>query len=119
MSKNNKYDVRPAIENKGLVYRAKISDGCTADALKQHLAEVERATKAHLAVMANYEDRDIHAVTPSAGLVMVGPASGDSVTTFAKAYNASMAALDEKLAELDTKIAALAAALAVLESAKK
>jgi hypothetical protein len=109
MSKN-KYDVQPSTENKGLVYRAKISEGCTASALKEHLAEVERVTKAHLAVMADAENRDIHVVTTANGLVLVGPSSGELSFPFAKAFNASIAVLDAKIAELDAKLAALSAA---------
>jgi hypothetical protein len=108
MSKN-KYDVRPSVENKGLVYRAKISDGCTPSALKEHIAEVERATTKHLAVMGDADKRDIH-VTTDSGLVLIGPSCGDVVFPFARAYNASMAAIDAKLAELDAKLAELAAA---------
>jgi hypothetical protein len=109
------YDVRPTVENKGLVVRAKIGKGCTASVLKEHLAEVERLTKAHLAVMANYEERDQLARTQN-GLPVVGPSSGDANTVFAKTYNAAMAAIDAKLAELDAKIAELSAAL---KNAKK
>jgi hypothetical protein len=110
MSKNNKYDVRPTVENKGLVVRAKIGEGCTADSLKEHLAEVERATKAHLAVMANYEERDQLAKTQN-GFPVVGPNSGDFNTVLAKAHNSAMAVLDAKLAELDAKVAVVLAAL--------
>jgi hypothetical protein len=115
MSKNNKYDVRPTVENKGLVVRAKIGEGCTASALKEHLAEVERVTKAHLAQMANYEDRDLLTETQN-GLTVVGPTSGEFNSMVAKAHNHAMAAIDSKLAELYSKIAELSAAL---KSAKK
>jgi hypothetical protein len=110
MSKKNQYDVLPAIENKGLVYRAKISDGCTADALKQHLVEVERVTKKHLEQMANYEERDLLANTAN-GLTVVGPSSGEFNSIVTKAHNAAMAAIDAKLAELDAKLSELLAAV--------
>jgi len=110
MSKNNKHDVRPGVENKGLVYRARISDGCTAGALKEHLAEVERLTKTHLAQLANYEERDQLAKTEN-GLLLIGPSSSDFNTVLAKAHNAAMAAIDAKLAELDAKLAELAEAV--------
>jgi hypothetical protein len=109
MSKN-KYDVQPSVENKGLIYRAKISEGCTASALKEHLAEIEKVTKAHLASMANYEDRDQLAKTQN-GLPLVGPSSGDFNSVEVKAHNAAMAVIDARLAELDAKLAELIAAV--------
>jgi hypothetical protein len=119
MSTIRKYDVQPTTENKGLVVRAPFADGPNPQALEQFLVEAERTKKSHLARMANYADRDIHAFTPNAGLTLVGPNSPDGNSPVALAHNAAMAALDEKLAELDSKLAAVAAALAILESAKK
>jgi hypothetical protein len=119
MSVIRKYDVQPSTENKGLTIRAPFADGANKQALEQFLAEAERTKKSHLARMANYADRDIHVVTPNAGLTLVGPTSPDGGSPAALAHNAAMAALDEKLVALDAKIAALDAALAVLESAKK
>lgn len=118
MSTIRKYDVQPSTENKGLIIRAPFADGPNKQDLERFLVEAERTTKSHLARMTNYVERDIHAVTPNAGLTVIGP-SGDANNPLAQAHNAAMAVLDEKLAELDTKLAAVAAALAVLENAKK
>jgi hypothetical protein len=114
-----KYDVLPSTENKGLTIRAPFADNPSKQGLEQHLVEVERETKKHLARMADYQTRDIHTVTPNVGLTLVGPSSPEGGSPTALAHNAAMAALDEKIAGLDTKLATVAAALAVLESAKK
>jgi hypothetical protein len=112
------YDVQPSPENKGLIYRAKISEGCTEAALKEHLAEVERVTQKHLAVTADYERRD-HIAETENGLPLVGPSSGDFNSAVARAHNYGMAVLSAKLSEIDRKIAELAADLAALQNAKK
>jgi hypothetical protein len=114
-----KYDVLPSTENKGLFVRAPFADGPNKQDLEQFLVEAERTKKNHLNRMADYQTRDIHAVTQNAGLTLVGPSSPEGGSPTALAHNAAMAALDEKIAELETKLAAVAAALAVLESAKK
>ncbi len=111
MSEYKKHDVCPSVENKGLVYRAKISEGCTDSALKEHLAEVERVTNAHFAVMARYENGGQLAKTQN-GLPIVGPSSGDFNSVVARAHNAAMAAIDAKLTAIDAKLAELVAAVA-------
>jgi hypothetical protein len=118
MSVIRKYDVLPSSENKGLIVRAPFADGPNKQALEQFVEHSERIKKSHLARMADYQTRDVHAVTPNAGLTVIG-ASCDANNPLAQAHNAAMAVLDEKIAELDIKLGAVAAALAVLESAKK
>jgi hypothetical protein len=110
MRKPNKYDVQPSLENKGLLIRATITEGCPQSLLKEHLAQVEKITKTHLAQMASLEQRDLHAATRS-GLVIIGPAYGDAASPLVMAFNASMAVIDAKLTEIDAKLAALSAAL--------
>jgi hypothetical protein len=112
------YDVRPSAENLGLIIRAKVTDGCTKDALKKHLADVQAETTSHLKKMADYQTRDIHSSTVN-GLTILGPSSPDAGTTIALAYNAAMTALDEQVVTLTAQVAALAASVAVLEGAKK
>jgi hypothetical protein len=110
MSEYNKYDVQPSVQNKGLILLATIGDGCTADALKEHLSAVDKATATHLASFVDLENRG-HIAHTQSGLPLIGPSSGDANGVLAKAHNAAIAAIDAKLAEVDAKLAELAAAV--------
>jgi hypothetical protein len=93
MSVIRKYDVLPSTENKGITIRAPFADNPSKQALEQHLVEVERTKKIHLNRMADYQTRDIHVVTPDAGLTLVGPSSPEGGSPTALAHNAAMVSL--------------------------
>jgi len=97
MNDSKKIEVRPSAQNKGLIYSA------------QDAADAEKKTKAHLDIMADYEKRGHLVSTEGAGLSLVGPSNPDANGVVARAHNASMAAIEEKLAELVARIAALEA----------
>jgi hypothetical protein len=105
---NKNFDVKPGAENKGLIYKSNVPDVSDPAIAKQRLNDIEKAIRAHLERMADYENRG-HIVGTDAGLSLVGPSNPDSNGVVARAHNASMAAIEEKLAELVARIAALEA----------